>query len=243
MLMHSSPLYRIYFGDARDKIFKRDVIQIKDKNLLEFEPFSKLKKRMEIEQLIFLHQVHGTKGLIITSMEEAKSITPFTVEGDFIITNVPHVGIGIITADCLPIIFFDKRHQVIAIAHAGWRSASGQIVLKVVDQMQKNFNTNIEDIRIIFGPSAKVCCYRVGEDFIENFQDFEFVDRVLQRRDEGLFFDLPKFNRILLEDLGIKKDQFLLEYNDCTVCDESFYSHRRKGEREDGRQMTVACLS
>jgi len=243
MLMHNAPLYRIYFGDSRDKLFKKDLMDLKDKNLLDLEPFSKLKKRMEIEKLIFLHQVHGAKGLVIDSMEQAKSIKPFVVEGDFIITDVAHVGVGIITADCLPVIFFDKRRQVIGIAHAGWRSSADHIVLKVVDQMQKNFGTRIEDLRVLFGPSAKVCCYRVGEDFLENFQDFESLERVVQRRDDGLYFDLPMFNMVLLEELGIKKDQFVKDYNDCTVCDESFFSHRRKGEQDDGRQMTIVSLS
>ena len=242
MLMHSSPLYRIYFGDQRDKIFPKDYVNFpQDKKILDREPFSKLKKIMGLEALVFLHQVHGANGLIINSKEQVQSIKPFCVDGDYMITNVKNIGIGILTADCLPIIFFDKRNQAIAIVHAGWKSSVGQIAIKVIDQMQKNFGTHLEDITVKFGPSAKVCCYRVGDEFMEHIEDFEFVENVVQRRSDGLYFDLPAFNMILLEELGIKKEAFKFEYNDCTVCDESFYSHRRQGN-DAGRQMTVACL-
>jgi len=243
MLMHSHSLYRIYFGDARDKIFPKDYLNLPpDQNILDKEPFSKLKKMMGIKHLIFLHQVHGTKGLIITSEAQAAKIRPFAVDGDFIITNVKHVGIGMVVADCLPIILFDKRNQVLSIVHAGWRSSVEHIAIKAVDQMQKNFGTKIEDIRVIFGPSAKVCCYKVGEDFLDQLQDFEFIDQIVQRRADGLYFDLPMFNMVLLKSLGIKKDAFRFEYNDCTVCDETFYSHRRDAEQA-GRNMVVASLT
>jgi len=243
MLMHSHPLYRIYFGDARDEIFTSDYLNFpQTQNILDKEPFSKLKKIMGIDHLIFLHQVHGTKGLIIEYKNQAEKIRPFSVDGDYIITNVKDVGIGVVVADCLPIILFDKRNQVLAIVHAGWRSSVEHIAIKAVDKMQKTFGTKIEDIRVTFGPSAKVCCYKVGEDFLEQLQDFEFVDRVVQRRSDGLYFDLPMFNMILLKSLGIKNDAFKFEYNDCTVCDESFYSHRRNGDQA-GRNMVVASLT
>jgi len=242
MLLHSSPLYRIYFGDQRDKIFPKDYSNFPgEKSILDVKPFEKLKKIMGLERLIFLHQVHGTDGIVIDSKEQAEQIRPFSVDGDYIITNVKHVGIGVLTADCLPIIFFDKRNQVIAIVHAGWRSSVGQIAIKVVDKMQKQFGSRLEDLKITFGPSAKICCYRVGDDFMEQIEDFEFVENVVQRRSDGLYFDLPAFNMILLEELGIKKEAFKFEYNDCTVCDESFFSHRQHGDGA-GRQMTVACL-
>jgi len=64
----------------------------------------------------------------------------------------------------------------------------------------------------------------------------------LQRRSDGLYFDLPLFNVAILEGLGVKKEAIQLKYNDCTMCDTLFFSYRRD-EKEGGRQMTVACLT
>jgi len=242
MLLHSHPMFKIYFGDARDKLFKQQYLNLPpDKNILEMEQLATLKKAMSLESLMFLNQVHGTDGLIINSEDQLQNLRPFSKDGDFIITNLKHVGIGVMTADCLPIIFFDKRNQVIAVVHAGWKGSVSHIATKVVGHMQKNFNTKIEDLKVIFGPSAKVCCYKVTEDFLEHLEDVEFLERVIHRREDGLYFDLPLFNMILLGDLGIKKESILFKYNDCTICDNSFYSCRRQG-KYSGCQMSVVCL-
>jgi len=243
MLIHNHHLFKIYFGDAKDKIYPKDYLDLSaDKAIFELDQFAALKKVMQLDALVFLHQVHGAEGLVIDSLEQAKKLKCFMQEGDFLITNVKRVGVGIMTADCLPVVLFDKRNQVIAVAHAGWRSSVKQIVSKTIDQMQKSFNTRLEDLKIFFGPSAKLCCYKVADDFIEHFEEFEFLDRVIQRRSDGIYFDLPMFNVALLEELGIKKGAINLNYNDCTVCNPLLFSYRRAGE-ESGRQMTVACLT
>jgi len=243
MLIHSHPLFRIYFGDSKDELFAKDYASLpKDKKIYELEQFSRLKKLIQVETLIFLHQMHGAQGLVVDSMEQAKKIKSFTINGDYIVTNVKRVGIGVMTADCLPIVFFDKRNQALGIAHAGWRGSAKQIAAKVIGSMQESFGSQVDDLMIIIGPSAKVCCYKVSDSFIENIEDFEFLDRVLQRRSDGLYFDLPMFNVAILEELGVKRESIQLKYNDCTMCGQLFFSYRRDG-KEGGRQMTVACLT
>ena len=243
MLIHSHHLFKIYFGDAKDKIYQKDYSDLAaDKAIFELNQFAALRKVMQLDALVFLHQVHKADGLVVDSLDQAKKIKCFTQEGDFLVTNVKRVGLGIMTADCLPIVFFDKRNQVVAVAHAGWKSSLKQIVFKVVDQMQKKFQTKIEDIRVIFGPSAKSCCYNVSDEFLEYFEEFEFLDRVIQPRSDGIYFDLPMFNIALLEELGIKRDAINLTYNDCTVCNPKLFSYRRSGQ-STGRQMTVVCLT
>jgi len=243
MLIHNHPLFRIYFGDAKDELFSKEYVHLPvDKTLCDLEQFAKLKKLLQLETFVFLDQMHGAQGLVIDSMEQAKKIKSFSTEGDYLVTNVKRVGIGVMTADCLPIVFFDKRNQALGIAHAGWRGSAKQIVLKVVGCMSDTFGTRVEDLTVIFGPSAKVCCYKVSDSFIENIEDFEFLDRVLQRRSDGLYFDLPMFNVALLESIGVKRDAIQLKYSDCTICDTHFFSNRRNG-KDGGRQMTVACLT
>ncbi len=242
MLLHNNPLFRIYFGDAKDVVSPDQYLNIPpDKNLFSISSFVKLKEVMKLDRLVFLKQVHGLDGTVIRSKRHAKGIRSFTIEGDYLITNVPFIGLGVVTADCLPIVLYDSFNQVVAIVHAGWRGSSKNVVLRAIDRMSKEFGTKPDQLKIFFGPSAKVCCYNVGQDMLESFEDFEFIDRVVQRRSDQVFFDLPGFNKLLLEGVGVKPESIKLDYNMCTICDHSFSSLRREGDKA-GRQITVVSL-
>ncbi|MDR3550074.1 MAG: peptidoglycan editing factor PgeF [Candidatus Babeliales bacterium] len=241
MLLHTNPLFFIYFGTAKDNLFQAQYLNLPQEPILTISPFEKLKKVMNAQQLFFAHQVHSDRGIVV-DQDVLQNSAPFKSDADFLVTNQPHVGIGVMTADCLPIVFHDKVRNVVAVTHAGWRGAVIGVAVKTVEMMSEIYGSDPSGIAVFFGPSAKVCCYKVGEDFMKNLAGFAYADRVLQQHEGGWFFDLPLFNRIQLEAAGIKKEAFHLDYNICTMCDESFYSHRRQGESA-GRQMTVACLT
>jgi len=242
-MLHSAPLFRIYFGDTKDQVFLPDLprIAMASQPILEMKPFDRLKKLMHLKKLTFLDQVHGVDGLILTNINDVDVRRPFAQEGDYLITSVPGVGIGIMTGDCLPVIFYDTVHHVIGIAHAGWRSAVAGIVPKVLGLMQEQFKTDLDNVRVFFGPSAKVCCYEVKQDFLEHLKPWDCMDHVTRRQGQTIYFDNTGFNKLLLERVGVKKEAFRLEYNLCTIEDETFCSYRRQGEAA-GRQMTVASL-
>lgn len=242
-MLHSAPLFRIYFGDIKDNLFEDEYMKIahRDAPILELKPFDRLKKLMHIEKLTFLDQVHGVEGRILKSQADVDAYRSFSQEGDYLISCVPGVGIGIMTGDCLPVIFYDTVHHVIAIAHAGWRSAVGGICPKVLKLMQEHFDTKLDNIRIFFGPSAKVCCYEVKQDFLDQLKPWDCIEKVTRRQGHKVFFDNTAFNKLILERAGIKKEAFRVEYNLCTIDDETFCSYRRQKEAA-GRQMTVASL-
>ncbi len=238
MLVHNNSSFCIYFGDAADQLFPKDYLHFsKATHLLDSAPFFPLKKLISLDSLVFLRQVHSAKG-----MNVKKSTTQsFVDEGDFLLTNVKRIGLGVMTADCLPIIFYDTVNHAVAIVHAGWKGSVQKIAVKTIKCMQQEFNTHINNIRVFFGPSAKVCCYKVDDNFLQYVNEFNFVDDVIHKHNGDLFFDLPGFNRLQLEDIGITKKAFEFEYNICTICDHRFFSYRRQGEQA-GRQMTVVCL-
>jgi YfiH family protein len=241
MLLHNDSLFRIYFGNIQDQLYPSywyTTEVLYDEPILNRDPFAALNKIMAVTTLMFLKQTHSAQGHVVTK-ESITSVIPFSLEGDYIITALPQAGIGIMTADCLPIIYFDRLNKVVAITHAGWKGSVQQIALETLQHMQNQFGTQVKHIRIFFGPSAKACCYEVQSDFVNNLKEFAFADQVLYKHTDFMTFDLPNFNRLQLESYGVPQEAFHLNYNVCTICDKNFFSCRR---RDSARQMTVVCL-
>jgi YfiH family protein len=243
MLLHTTPLFTVYFGDAQDALLPEELYGFASKaELLERMPFSRLKKIMGIDELIFLHQVHGAQGYLITP-DNLISFKPFAVDGDYLLTATK-TGLGILTADCLPIIFHDNCNNVVMIVHAGWRGSVQKVAVKALEHMQREFKTELSCLRILFGPSAKACCYEVQPDFIQELDAFEFGSKTLRRHGGKLYFDLPLFNRLQLESYGVAPEALCLDYNVCTICNPKFFSCRRQKATNapQMRQMTVVGL-
>jgi len=203
-----------------------------------------LRQDLGLDHLIFQHQVHGTEGLIIDGKTQLSQPTDcFSQDGDFLITNQKNVGIGVLTADCLPIIFYAAEQQVIAVAHAGWRGSISGIGPKVVALLHSHFNVNPASIQVSFGPSAKPCCYQVSEDFLENFKNGPLVEDVFVRNSSKLFFDNPTYNALLLQQSGINPQFIDLSHNQCTICNHQFHSYRRTTDKSTYvAQPTIAWL-
>jgi len=79
--------------------------------------------------LIFQHQVHKNKGLFVTEKNLETYKRCLTIESDYLITNLPHIYIGVLTADCLPIALHDTKNHAMGIIHAGWRGTVNKILL------------------------------------------------------------------------------------------------------------------
>lgn len=242
MFIRSSSRFLIYFGDAGDGLMPAYYLNLSDVPLLNLPSFAALKGALGAEQALFLHQTHSNKGLVV-NQDSLVRVRPFKEEGDYLVTNEKRVGVGVMTADCLPIFFYDKMHHAVAAIHAGWRGSVIGIAVKALECMREEYGTRPEDVRVFFGPSAGVCCYEVSPDFTVNLEGFSYADkeRVLVARDNKLFFDLALFNWLQLEAAGVKAEAISAEYNLCTICNHQFYSYRRDGEVA-GRQMSVICL-
>lgn len=239
MLLHKDPLFSIYFGDERDQIFPSSYLNTPE-DFTQSEPSAKIKKALAVDAIVVLRQVHGDDGYIIETLQQA-GVKPFCQPGDYLITQLPNIGIAVATADCLPLILYDKVTNTIAVVHAGWRGSVASVAIKALARMQKELGTKPEHVRVFFGPSAGICCYAVDEKVIKELEPFWFADQVLRKKNGGIYFDLPLFNELQLIDEGIKKENIKRTYHECTICDESFCSYRRQGEKA-GRQMTVVAL-
>jgi YfiH family protein len=242
MVVHVTPQFRIYFGDASDEMYPKEYLGWQSDLLLK-APIAKVCNLLRLHDLMFLHQKHSIDGLIIEP--ETLGIAPFSYQGDFLITQMIGVGIGILSADCLPVIAYDKKLHIAAIAHAGWQGALAGVVPAMIASMQKRYTSCAQDLIIFFGPSAQRCCYEVTREFIDYLDAYPFLDAVLVSRGNKLYFDIPHFIELQLKQhLQQLSFQIRREYNDCTICDSRFHSHRRGSHsaQPSGRQMTIIVL-
>lgn len=146
---------------------------------------------------------------------------------DALILAEKNIGIFLNFADCTPIIFYDKKQNIGAIAHAGWRGTASKIAAKTVEKMGTNFNTNPTDIVAVIGPAIGFCCYNVGEEVYEKLsKTVENFEGLYEIREGEIFVDLKNINKRQLEETGVKEID-VCPY--CTVHDnDKFFSYRNE---------------
>lgn len=237
MVFHDDPLFHIYFGDAADAMNPAQYLSWHEMSSLLVQPQIKpIVQRLQLHKLFFLHQVHTSNGYAVT---KETTLRPFAYEGDYLVTNQASIGLGVVAADCLPVVCIDTQQRIIGIAHAGWRGALAGVVCHMLSAMQKNWQTQARHCKLFFGPSAQRCCYQVGEEFYQYLAPFWWRHEVLHKEVNGYFFDLPLFVRYQMREVGIADNAMCITYAQCTICNPQFYSSRRsQGER----QMTVVAL-
>lgn len=180
-------------------------------------------------QFFLLRQIHQDGVLLL---KQPGDQTPSLLEYDSVITDASHIFVGILTADCLPILIVDIRKRVVAAVHAGRQGTALHIVKKVLRKMEEAFNSSPGDLLISLGPSIGPCCYEIDDKvFRDEWKPFS----VSKGRGKWLV-DLARINISLLKADGIKEDQ--ISWIDlCTCCHtDLFYSYRREGQT--GRQLS-----
>lgn len=215
---------RIYFGDVNNFVDKTNLQN-------SYKALRQTRENLGAQSLFLLNQVHGIEGLFINDsfLSSLKSDTVFINEaGDFLYTNVSGIALGILTADCLPIIVYDSRKKAVLAIHAGWRGSLNQIIKIAIKQFCKDLDLYLRDLNFHFGPCAKSCCYEVGIDFVSEFQkQYKNWQEFIIQKSNKFFFDLVKFNLLTLISIGINSYDINLDNNDCTICNLRFCSYRR----------------
>ena len=226
MTIHITEKFSIYFGDASQSMSVDDIAQ---KNItLVLQNIAEL---VGAEQLIFLQQTHGVQGAVIT---DSHHDTQFLQQsGDFIITNKKKSGIGVFTADCLPIVLYDPVTHSAGVVHAGWKGSAANIFVIAVQRIVQEFCSSVGDLQIYFGPAAGDCCYEVSSDFIDNFKQYGDIDAAFIKKSSKIFFNSTIFTSIIARNLGIKAKNIYTTYNVCTICTTSLCSYRREKEIDE----------
>ena len=174
------------------------------------------------DNIVYNTQVHGADVRIVESEDD---FTENGKEADGLITNLRNTPLLIFTADCVPVVFYDKKQGVVALAHAGWRGTYGNIAGEMVDIMTDKYCCEVVDIKTIIGPSVSVDNYEVSYNLIEKFATLE-VQGYYKEVDGKYYLDLWKLNKELLKKCGILEDNIkIIDF--CTIRDnDKFFSYR-----------------
>lgn len=149
-------------------------------------------------------------------------------EADALILTNHEQAVFLNFADCTPLIAYDKKQNIGAVIHAGWKGTVGRIGTKTILKMMDDFNTDIRDVRVAIGPAISVCCYEVKEDvFNMSMVSVKNNKGLYEIRDGKIYVNLKEINKRQLEELGVKYID-ICPY--CTSCNNDlFYSYRKEG--------------
>ncbi len=193
---------------------------------------------LEAGALVSLNQIHSATVAVLTEVPQAR------IAADAMVTNVPGIGLGILTADCQPVLFADPQAGVIGAAHAGWRGAQGGVLEATVEAMVA-LGARREGISAVIGPTISQAAYEVGPEFFESFtaDDPDNSRFFANGRGDRMLFDLPAFGLHRLRMAGVGHAEWTRH---CTYADPArFYSYRRTthaGEADYGRLISVIRL-
>jgi len=197
------------------------------------------------DKLILPYQTHGTEihkidESFIELFKEEKFHALYGT--DALITRLPNICIGITTADCVPLLFFDPVKQVIAAAHAGWRGTCGRIGEKTIHSLISNYQCNPADILVTIGPSISPEVYEIGKEVMDNFGNEGFdLSEIITHRNKSTYLDLWKANKLSLENAGVQSDHIEIS-SICTFTEhDRFFSARRLGIKS-GRMLSGIML-
>ena len=177
--------------------------------------------------LITLKQIHSSDVINIT-----ERIEPDEIEGDSMVTSKEGICLGILTADCAPILFGDFEKKIIGAAHAGWKGLYGGIVENTLEKMMQ-LGAKMKNICVAIGPCIQKNNYEVGIEFYERFINKDITyKKFFLKENNKILFDLPGSIAFRLHLQGIKNIQSL---NKCTFSEKkNYFSFRRNQKNKLG---------
>lgn len=190
------------------------------------------------DALVTVHQVHSARALPVTG---TLHIRP---EADAMVTATPGVLLGVLTADCQPVLFHDATAGVIGAAHAGWRGAVDGVLEATLDAMTA-LGAVRSRITAVIGPTISQAAYEVGPEFLDRFraEDDQASRFFANGPGDRFMFDLPGYGLYRLRSAGVGQAEWT---GHCTYRDpDRFYSFRRTTharEADYGRLISTIRL-
>lgn len=188
-----------------------------------------VRKSLNISQIVFPHQTHGSNVLRVTSKNLDK-----TFQADAIFTTEKNIGLAVTHADCQAAIFYDPVHEAVGVVHAGWRGSTQNIYARMVEAMRREIGTQPQNVMVCISPS-------LGPDHAE-FKNYkqELPQDFWTFQVKPNYFDFWAISQKQLVACGVPERNIEIT-GVCTVCNaKEYFSYRR--EKDTGRHATVVAL-
>jgi len=205
------------------------------------------KIEVDIKKCICMWVTHGDEIIEVPKKSVGISMRDYkrAVKVDGLITDKKGVYLFLLIADCLPLIFYDYKKEVVALVHAGWKGVDLEIAKKAVEKIQKEYGSKPKDIIVGVGPHAHKDSFIKEDPMQKNDPRWKsFIDRVRPcQRGKGRYFnvDLMGFTKKQLLDAGVRKENIYVSDVD-TVKDKGYFSHVREKDLPIEKQGRFACV-
>lgn len=196
---------------------------------------------IDISRLVFCNQKHSTNIAIVENQHLANnylgSSKLYQDDGiDALITNQKDMFLCILTADCLPVFFYDMKKEVIGIAHCGWKGLLNKLPVKMLEAMQNRLGCDLNNIHVETGPGINDCCYRVDQAPDQRIKKFQetfgpeveqngYLDLRYALKTQLLAFNIPAGN--------------IDTASSCTCCNPDYFSYYREKPHLSGEQISI----
>ncbi len=197
------------------------------------------KMKVDITKLVLMYQTHSNKVIVINNKN--KNFNRFN--SDAVITKVSGLALGVVTADCVPIILFDVKNQIIGCIHAGWKGASSGVIENTIKKFKKL--NSINNIYAAVGPCIGSKSYEVDFAFYKKFLSKSKTNKkyFVKKNVNKKLFNLRKYVNDKLIKLKVNVDHI----NKDTFAEKaSFFSYRRSkklGQNDYGRCISLIVLT
>ncbi len=181
-------------------------------------------KDLNIDNYYILKQIHSNKVFDITNI-------PKNYEGDGLITNKSNIALVTKSKDCNSIFIIDSKNKILGNIHSGWKGTLKSIITIAINQMKEKYNSVSKDIKIVFNPSIRECCFEVDNDvydlFIKKYKDKSYYQKVGNK----YLINLVKIIKDDAKKLGIKEEN-IIDNNICTLCNRKLFNSHRNNDIE-----------
>lgn len=211
----------------------RDEIRKKLKDVVGFE----------CKKIICPRQTHTNNVVAIT----LDNLDDELNDVDGVITDLKGVALTIATADCQNIFIYDKKKEVIANIHSGWKGTLNKILRNTIVKLVDVYRCEVQDLIVCIGPSILKCCFEVDRDVVDMFRkEFKDIEDTISLGEikEGkqkYYIDTVDINRKELIDLGVPKENIIVS-DICTKCSSDKYHSYRAHGMDSGRNVSLIVM-
>lgn len=201
---------------------------------------------LKLEDLTAGEQVHGDKVRVVVGQDKGCGAFAYDTAfpgTDAFITNEPGVVLSSYYADCVPLFIYDPVHEVLGLAHGGWKGTVKRIGARAIEAMTEHFGTAPQDCLVGIGPSVGQCCYEVDDNVIRPLQNAfpQWAEFVRAKANGRWDLDLSATNRQVFLDAGVKPENIEVS-GLCTACRTDLFFSYRAEQGKTGRMASIIAL-